>query len=218
MTEERASDFVLDLISQQVLEFGQFTLKSGRQSPYFFNLGAIDLGDGFRRLGSAYAARLRGLEYGFDVVFGPAYKGIPIAVSTAIAMAEAGQRVGVAYNRKEPKKHGEGGVLVGAPLAERRVVIVDDVLTAGTAVLESASLIREAGGDLVGILVALDRQEFVEDGSRTAVESVSERLSVPVESIAGLSDVVRCIQNDPGYRDTLRKLTSYQRAHCQVFE
>ena len=218
MTEERASDFVLDLISQQVLEFGQFTLKSGRQSPYFFNLGAVDLGDGFRRLGTAYADRLRDLEYGFDVVFGPAYKGIPIAVSTAIAMAEAGQRVGVAYNRKEPKKHGEGGVLVGAPLAERRVVIVDDVLTAGTAVLESASLIREAGGDLVGILVALDRQEFVEDGSRTAVESVSERLAVPVESIAGLSDVVRCIQNDPGYRDTLRKLTSYQRAHCQVFE
>ena len=218
MTEERASDFVLDLISQQVLEFGQFTLKSGRQSPYFFNLGAIDLGDGFQRLGTAYADRLRDLEYGFDVVFGPAYKGIPIAVSTAIAMAEAGQRVGVAYNRKEPKKHGEGGVLVGAPLAERRVVIVDDVLTAGTAVLESASLIREAGGDLVGILVALDRQEFVEEGSRTAVESVSARLAVPVESIAGLSDVVRCIQNDPGYRDTLRKLTSYQRAHCQVFE
>ena len=211
-------DFVLDLISQQVLQFGQFTLKSGRQSPYFFNLGAIDLGDGFRRLGTAYADRLRDLGYGFDVVFGPSYKGIPIAVSTAIAMAEARQRVGVAYNRKEPKQHGEGGVLIGAPLAERRVVIVDDVLTAGTAVLESASLIREAGGDLVGILVALDRQEFVEEGSRTAVESVSERLAVPVESIAGLSDVVRCIQNDPGYGDTLKELTSYQRAHCQVFE
>lgn len=218
MTEEGANDFVLDLISQHVLEFGQFTLKSGRQSPFFFNLGAIDLGDGLRRLGAAYAEKLRILEYSFDVVFGPAYKGIPIAVSTSIAMAEAGQRVGVAYNRKESKQHGEGGLLVGAPLAERRVVIVDDVITAGTAVAESASLIQEAGGVLVGILVALDRQEFVEDRSLTAVESVSEELSVPVESIASLSDVVRCVQNDPECRDTYRELANYQRSHCQVAE
>lgn len=210
--------FVLDMISQRVLKFGPFTLKSGRQSPYFFNLGAIDHGDGLRRLGSAYAERLRLLEYDFDVIFGPAYKGIPIAVSTSIAMAETGQPVGVTYNRKEPKGHGEGGVLVGTPLAERRVVIVDDVLTAGTAVVESARLVREAGGDLVGVLVALDRQEYVEEGSLTVLESISRELSVPVESIAGLNDVVRCIKSDPEYQHTLAQLTRYQQAHCQVLE
>ena len=216
--EARVNDFVRDMISQQVLKFGQFTLKSGRQSPYFFNLGAIDRSDGLRRLGSAYAERLRFLEYDFNVVFGPAYKGIPIAVSTSIALAESGYPVGVAYNRKEPKEHGEGGVLIGMPLAERKVVIVDDVLTAGTAVMESASLVREAGGDLVAVLVALDRQEYVEERSVTALENISSELSVPVESIAGLDDVVRCIKSDSEYRETLAELTNYQRAHCQVSE
>ena len=206
------------MLAQQVLEFGQFTLKSGRRSPYFFNLGAIDSGDGIRRLGSAYAERLRTLGYVFDVIAGPAYKGIPIAVSTSIDMAATGHPVGVAYNRKERKEHGEGGVLVGMPLAQRKVVIVDDVLTAGTAVLELARLVREAGGHLVAVLVALDRQEYIEDGTQTALETISGELSVPVESIAGLDDVVRCIKNDPKYHEILTELTNYQHAHCRVIE
>ncbi|MEE3279350.1 MAG: orotate phosphoribosyltransferase [Pseudomonadota bacterium] len=218
MREEKANEFVLDMLAQQVLEFGQFTLKSGRQSPYFFNLGAINSGDGLRRLGSAYSERLGALAYDFDVVAGPAYKGIPIAVSTSIAMAATGHSVGVAYNRKEQKDHGEGGILVGMPLAERRVVIVDDVLTAGTAVLEFARLVLEAGGRLVAVLVALDRQEYVEEGIQTATESISSELSVPVESIVGLNDVVRCIENHPEYREALKELASYQQAHCRVIE
>jgi orotate phosphoribosyltransferase len=145
-------------MQHEVLKFGSFTLKSGRVSPYFFNLGKISSGAAMRTLGQAYAAALAASGLEFDMLFGPAYKGIPLVTAVACALAESGRDVPYAYNRKEAKDHGEGGVMVGAP-ARGRVVIVDDVLTAGTALREAIRLLRAAGAEPVAALVALDRQE-----------------------------------------------------------
>lgn len=226
------SAFVADMIAQDVLRFGEFTLKSGRQSPYFFNLGAIDDGSGLARLGAAYARCIAGLAIDFDVIFGPAYKGIPIAVATATALAAEGRNIDVAFNRKEAKDHGEGGLLVGASIEGRRVLVVDDVMTAGTAINEAAGIIDANGGSLVGIVVAMDRQELADSATLTAVESVSERLSVPVKSIATLADVIGYLagdsygierENDRGVqlevteRANARALIiDYQRQYCRI--
>ena len=150
--------FIPWLIEQNVLRFGEFRLKSGRLSPYFFNLGAVDDGAALAHLGRCYAERILSLGWEFDVLFGPAYKGIPIAVATGIALAERGHSVPVAFNRKEAKDHGEGGVFVGAPV-EGRVLLIDDVLTAGTAVREVITMIEGAGAELAGVAIGLNRQE-----------------------------------------------------------
>ncbi|MEO7072126.1 MAG: orotate phosphoribosyltransferase [Rhodanobacter sp.] len=182
-------DFLELALARGVLRFGQFTLKSGRQSPYFFNLGHIDSGAALARLGQAYAQALVHSGLAVDMLFGPAYKGIALAAATAIALANTHDRdLPWCYNRKEAKDHGEGGTLVGAPLAGR-VLIVDDVMTAGTAVRESLALIRAQGATPAGVLIALDRQERG-SGTRSAAQEVAHDYGIPVIAIAGLEDVL----------------------------
>lgn len=218
MSDPNKQELTRLLVSQGVLKFGEFTLKSGRQSPYFFNLGAINSGAAIARLGTAYAARAT--EFGeFDAIFGPAYKGIPIAVATASALAADGRDCGWIFNRKEAKDHGEGGQFVGAPVSGR-LLLVDDVLTAGTAAREAAGLIRAAGGTLVGVLIALDRQERVTaDEPGTAVSRLSDELGVPVRSLLNLQDVIEYLDlegvadNHPD--NVISAVRDYQAAFCE---
>ena len=202
-----------------MLRFGEFTLKSGRQSPYFFNLGAINSGAAIARLGEAYADGAERLGLPFDAVFGPAYKGIPIAVATASALAARGRDCGWLFNRKEAKEHGEGGQFVGAAVTGR-LLLVDDVLTAGTAVREAAGLIKAAGGTLVGVLIALDRQErVVPDEPGTAVSRLAEELNVPVASLLSLEDVIEYLDLKGGATNhppaILAAIRDYQAAFCE---
>jgi orotate phosphoribosyltransferase len=180
----------LDLALQRgVLRFGDFTLKSGRASPYFFNLGRMDSGAALATVGDAYATAAVQSGLSFDMLFGPAYKGIPLAAACAISLARAhGRDLAWAYNRKEAKDHGEGGVLVGAPL-QGRVLIVDDVITAGTAVRESLAIIRATGAEPAGVLVALDRQERG-TGALSATQELTAEQGIPVVAIVGLQDVM----------------------------
>ena len=200
MTADAAA-FVRAMIERDVLAFGDFTLKSGRRSPYFFNLGAVADGAGHALLGRAYAAEVLRLPTTPDVVFGPAYKGIPIAVATALTLArDHGLRVGAAFDRKEAKTHGEGGRLIGAPLAGAKVAIVDDVVTDGAAKREAFAAIAAAGGAVVGVVLALDRQERPTGGERTAVESLREDLGVPVRCVANVDDVLAVLAEDRRFR------------------
>ncbi|MEJ2680443.1 MAG: orotate phosphoribosyltransferase [Gammaproteobacteria bacterium] len=195
------------LLGSGALQFGVFTLKSGRESPYFFNLGAVTRGQGIITLGRCYARALLDSAWGFDVVFGPAYKGIPIATAAAVALFERGCNTSIAYNRKEAKDHGEGGKLVGE-VRGKRVVIVDDILTAGTAARQSIDLLRAEGAEVVGLLVALDRQEVGSDG-RSATEALAADYAVPVESVARFDDVIACVR-EQGNPDQLKALVAYR--------
>src|SRR5687768_260702 len=179
-------DLCLDL---GVLRFGEFKLKSGRTSPYFFNAGLFKSGRALLELGRHYAQAIQSAELQYDLLFGPAYKGIPLVTTTAIALADRhGRDVPWAFNRKEAKDHGEGGTIVGTPLAGR-VLIVDDVITAGTAIRESVDIIRAAGATPVGVVIALDRQERGQS-TRSAVQEVEQDLGLPVTSIIKLSDLI----------------------------
>ena len=202
--------FIDFLVAQGVLKFGEFTLNSGRVSPYFFNLGAVSDGAGFAQLGRAYADATLAAEIEFDVLFGPAYKGIPIAVATATALAERGVHVGVAYNRKEAKDHGEGGMLVGAEVAGR-VLLVDDVLTSGKAIRQSVDLIAQTDASIVGTVIALDRAELF-DGGVTAVEALVSDLGVPIVSIASVADIIEQV-DDASLR---QRMVEYQQQYCRV--
>jgi orotate phosphoribosyltransferase len=180
----------LDLaLARRVLRFGEFSLKSGRTSPYFFNAGLFDSGAALDTLGGCYADALEQSGLGFDMLFGPAYKGIPLATALAVALARRGRDLPVAFNRKEAKTHGEGGLLIGAPVAGR-VLIVDDVITAGTAIRESIQTIRAAGGQPCGVLIALDRQERGQTGRRSAAQEVTAEFGLPVHAIAGLDELL----------------------------
>ena len=182
-------EFIEMILAKQVLRFGDFTLKSGRTSPYFFNAGLINDGGSLARLGASYAEAILEAGTAFDMLFGPAYKGIPLATATAVAFATHHRRnVPLAYNRKEAKAHGEGGTLVGAPL-EGRVLIVDDVLTAGTAVRESIGLIKAAGATPAGVVLALDRQERGQ-GRQSAVQEIQAAYKIPVIRIIALEHLV----------------------------
>jgi orotate phosphoribosyltransferase len=181
--------FLDQALQRGVLRFGDFTLKSGRASPYFFNLGRMDSGAALATVGDAYAAAAVQSGLSFDMLFGPAYKGIPLAAACAISLARAhGRDLAWAYNRKEAKDHGEGGVLVGAPL-QGRVLIVDDVITAGPAVRESLAIIRATGAEPAGVLVALDRQERG-TGALSATQELTAEQGIPVVAIVGLQDVM----------------------------
>ena len=185
-------DFAL---ARQVLRFGEFVTKAGRRSPYFFNAGLFHDGESLRTLGRYYAQALLQSGVAFDQVFGPAYKGIPLVAALAVALAELGQNVPWSFNRKEAKDHGEGGVVVGAPLTGR-VVIVDDVITAGTSVRESVDLIRASGATPAGVLIALDRMERGQ-GESSAVQEVSAAYGIPVIAIATLDDLMRFLAGRP---------------------
>jgi orotate phosphoribosyltransferase len=183
-------------IARQVLRFGEFTLKSGRVSPYFFNAGRFDSGAALAALGECYAAALAAAGTEFDMVFGPAYKGIPLATTLACALAARGRDVPVAFNRKEAKEHGEGGRLIGAPLAGR-VLIVDDVITAGTAIRESLQIIRAAGASPCAVVIALDRQERGQAGERSAAQEVAAEFGLPVIAVAGLEQLLQLAAENP---------------------
>ena len=214
--------FVRLMIEQNVLQFGDFVLKSGRQSPYFFNLGKVADAQGLAALGSSYAQALGASGWEFDVLFGPAYKGIPIAAAAGVALAGQGANPGITYNRKEAKDHGEGGQLVGADISGQQVVVIDDVLTAGTAVREALGLIKSAGGKLQGVLVALDREERVQDGSDnpadgsgiTAIGALEQELNVPVRSIVKLQDVIDYLDSEGAHSEALHAILNYRETYC----
>ena len=181
-------EFLAFALACEVLRFGDFTTKAGRKTPYFFNAGLFNDGDRLRKLGRFYAEALQASGVACDQLFGPAYKGIALAAATAIALSEKGQNLPWSFNRKEAKDHGEGGVVVGAPL-RGRVLIVDDVITAGTSVRESVELIRAHGANPAGVLIALDRMERGQ-GSASAVQEVRALYGIPVVAIATLDDLL----------------------------
>ena len=204
-------DFIRAMLERDALLFGDFVLKSGRRSPYFFNLGAVADGAGHDLVGKAYANEVVRLPVQPDVLFGPAYKGIPIAVSVAVALArDHGVNIGAAFNRKEAKTHGEGGMLVGASMAGSRVVIVDDVVTDGAAKREAHEIITAAGGEVVGIVLALDRQEPSTDSGETAVAALERDLQVPVRCVANLDDVIAFLASDGGFENERKRLLAHR--------
>lgn len=212
--------FIEFMLAQNVLKFGEFTLNSGRVSPYFFNMGSVSDGAAFAQLGQAYAEVILAADLEFDVLFGPAYKGIPIAVATAIALSERGKNVGVAFNRKEAKDHGEGGMLVGAPVSGR-VLLVDDVLTSGKAIRSAVELISATGAQISGAVIAMDRQEILDVEQTaseriTAVNTLAQDLGAPVISIAKMSDLVGYLarSDDLAASDTLTRMREYQARFC----
>jgi orotate phosphoribosyltransferase len=207
-------DFIEMILAKQVLRFGDFTLKSGRTSPYFFNAGLINDGGSLARLGACYAQAIIDAGIAFDMFFGPAYKGIPLATATAVAFADRHRRnVPIAYNRKEAKAHGEGGNLIGAPL-EGQVLIVDDVLTAGTAVRESIGIIKAAGAKPAGVVLAFDRQERGV-GPQSAVQEIQANYGIPVVRIITLDHLIDYLEaGGDGDGDELASLRNHRRMHC----
>ena len=204
-------DFIRAMLEREAFLFGDFVLKSGRKSPYFFNLGAVADGAGHDAVGKAYAKQVMGLPVQPDVLFGPAYKGIPLAVATAVALeANFGINVGAAFNRKEAKAHGEGGTLVGASMQGRKVAIVDDVVTDGAAKREAHEIITAAGGTVVAIVLALDRQEPSADRGETAVSALQRDLGVPVRCVANVDDVLAFLGADERYASERDALLAHQ--------
>lgn len=211
MIRTHQKEFIELILARQVLRFGQFTLKSGRVSPYFFNAGLINDGLALGKAGACYAQAIIDSGLGFDMLFGPAYKGIPLATATVIALSSRhGRNVPVAFNRKEVKLHGEGGNLIGAPLAGR-VLIVDDVITAGTAIREAIDFIRAAGAIPAGVVLALDRQERGQ-GALSAVQEVQTAFSIPVIRIITLGDIIEHLET-AGRADDLAALRNYRSRH-----
>jgi orotate phosphoribosyltransferase len=190
-------DFIEFAVGCQVLRFGEFKTKAGRLSPYFFNAGLFNDGNSLGKLAEFYAKAAEAGGVQFDMLFGPAYKGIPLVAAIAIALAQRGQNFPFAFNRKEAKDHGEGGNIVGAPL-QGRVLIVDDVISAGTSVRESVELIRSAGATPAGVLIALDRQERGQ-GALSAVQEVQRDYSIPVVAVAGLKDLMTFLGERPDF-------------------
>ena len=204
------TDFIELARQHNVLKFGEFTLKSGRISPYFFNAGAFCSGDALAQLGRCYAQRIVESGVQFDVLLGPAYKGIPLATTTAVALAEHhGRDVPFAYNRKEAKSHGEGGVMVGAPL-QGRVLIIDDVITAGTAVREVIAMITEAGAELAGVSVGLNRKERGA-GALSAIQELEQDYGVPVMSIIDMDHIIAYLEaSEEGLAPSLHAMRDYR--------
>ncbi|CAM3725558.1 orotate phosphoribosyltransferase [Vibrio aquimaris] len=202
-------EFIEFALEKQVLKFGEFTLKSGRKSPYFFNAGLFNTGRDLARLGRFYAAALADSGIEFDVLFGPAYKGIPIATTTAVALADHHNLdTPYCFNRKEAKDHGEGGNLVGSAL-EGRIMLVDDVITAGTAIRESMQIIQSNGADLAGVLVAIDRQEKGK-GDLSAIQEVERDFGCAVISIVSLGDLVSYLEEQGDAIEHLAAVKAYR--------
>src|ERR1700723_2362051 len=209
MTSAYQTDFIDLCVRLGVLRFGSFTLKSGRQSPYFFNAGLFNTGDAIGAVGRAYAAALAAFYREFGMLFGPAYKGIPLVPVTAAPLVEiAGRNLPFAFNRKEAKDHGEGGSIVGSSLSGG-VLIVDDVITAGTAIRESIDIIKNAGAKPAGVLLALDRQERAPESRLSAVQEVRERYGVPVVSVVNLADLMHHVSLQ-GREDDLQRMQAYR--------
>ncbi|MFZ2652719.1 MAG: orotate phosphoribosyltransferase [Burkholderiaceae bacterium] len=213
-----AQEFVKFAVDCGVLRFGEFRTKAGRLSPYFFNAGHFDDGAKLGRLAQFYARRILACGLPFDMLFGPAYKGIPLAAAVAVELARQGRNLPFAYNRKEAKDHGEGGSLIGAPVAGR-VLVVDDVISAGTSVHESCAIVARAGGKAVGLAIALDRQErSSEDGTDSAgsaVQFVTSRLQMQVAAIATLADLLQYLASnaDAALREHWPRVAAYSKRY-----
>ncbi|MCK8137910.1 MULTISPECIES: orotate phosphoribosyltransferase [Pseudoalteromonas] len=207
--KEYQKEFIEFALEKQVLKFGEFTLKSGRTSPYFFNAGLFNTGRDLARLGRFYAAALEDAAIEYDVLFGPAYKGIPIATTTAVALADHYNKdVPYCFNRKEKKAHGEGGSLVGSGL-KGKIMLVDDVITAGTAIRESMEIIAENGADLSGVLIALDRQEKGK-AELSAIQEVERDFNTQVTSIVKLADLISYLENQGTMDEHLAAVKAYR--------
>ena len=215
--QEYQFEFIRLALARDALRFGEFTLKSGRVSPYFFNAGSFDDGASLAVLGRCYAAAIAASGIDFDMLFGPAYKGIPLAAATAAALySDHGRNLPFAFNRKEAKSHGEGGSIVGRPLAGR-VLIVDDVITAGTAIRESVEIIRAAGAEPAGVALALDRQELGRDAQgrdlpESAAQEVGRLYGIPCVSILSLADLIEALRRGEGLLPTehLQAMEAYR--------
>lgn len=210
MTDFRR-EFIKFAVEQNVLRFGEFITKAGRASPYFFNAGLFYTGSALGSLSRFYAKAALASGLQFDVLFGPAYKGITLAAATSVALADAGRDTPFCYNRKEAKDHGEGGVLVGAPL-KGRVLIIDDVISAGTSVRESVEMIRATGAEPAGVLIALDRRERGL-GELSAVQEVERNYGIPVISIASLDDLLGFLADQPEMADNLVRVEQYRKQY-----
>lgn len=210
-THDFRREFVEFAIRTGVLRFGEFRTKAGRLSPYFFNAGLFHDGLSLGELSRYYAKAALASGIAFDLIFGPAYKGITLAAATAVALAQMGHNVPFSYNRKEAKDHGEGGNIVGAPL-RGRVLVIDDVISAGTSVRESEAMIRAAGAVPAGVLIALDRQERGQ-GSLSATQEVSRNFGIPVTAIATLDDVLATLRGRADLRDRIPAIEEYRRQY-----
>jgi len=204
-------DFIAFAIQKEVLKFGEFKTKAGRLSPYFFNAGLFNDGESLMRLGEFYAQAIKNSGIEFDMLFGPAYKGITLAASIAIALAKDGHNVPYAYNRKEAKDHGEGGVIVGSPL-KGRVLIIDDVISAGTSVRESVELINASGATACGVAIAIDRQEKGL-GELSAVQEVINSNKIPVCAIANLNDLLAYLHDKTEMAQNLHAVEAYRQKY-----
>jgi orotate phosphoribosyltransferase len=207
MTDFR-QEFIEFALARGVLCFGEFKTKAGRLSPYFFNAGLFNDGDALRRLGQFYAKALVAADVPFDMLFGPAYKGIPLVAAVAVALAEIGRNLPFCFNRKEAKDHGEGGMTVGAPL-RGRVLIVDDVISAGTSVRESVQIIRDAGAQPAGVAIALNRMERG-SGPQSATQEVRSQYGIPVVSIATLDDLTAWLERKGDMAQQLQRVRRYR--------
>jgi orotate phosphoribosyltransferase len=212
---DHRSRFLHLALRADALRFGDFTLKSGRQSPYFFNAGLFNSGALLADLAGCYADAVDAHGVQFDLLFGPAYKGIPLATALACEYASRGRDLPMAFNRKEAKAHGEGGALIGAPLAGQRVLIVDDVITAGTAIREALTIIRDSGGVAAGIVIALDRQEAVDPSvsRRSAAQTVADEHGLPVIAVASLADLLEFAGGNAELVAQRERLLAYRAAY-----
>lgn len=207
--EKYQKDFLSFAIDIGVLKFGEFTLKSGRQSPYFFNSGLFNTGRSLAQLGSFYAQAIMRSNVEFDLIYGPAYKGIPLASALAIALANDYQKdLPYAFNRKEVKDHGEGGIIVGSPL-QGKVLIIDDVISAGTSVRESIDIISAQGAQPAAVIIALDRQE-VGKGDKTAIQEVEQEFGIPVVSIVCLGDLINYLEQQKDMQQSVAAIKEYR--------
>jgi len=204
-------EFIAFAIKKEVLRFGEFKTKAGRLSPYFFNAGLFNDGESLMKLGEFYAVAIIKSGIEFDMLFGPAYKGITLVASIAIAFARNGHNIPYAYNRKEAKDHGEGGVIVGSPL-QGRVLIIDDVISAGTSVRESVEMINANGANACGVAIAIDRQEKGL-GALSAVQEVIKNNQIPVCAITNLDDLLSYLQNQPGMANNLHAVEAYRQQY-----
>lgn len=208
MNSDFRQDFIQFAVATKVLCFGEFKTKAGRLSPYFFNTGLFNDGNSLRTLGQFYAKGIAEAGLAYDMLYGPAYKGIPLVSSTAVALAESGRNLPFCFNRKEVKDHGEGGMTVGAPLAGR-VLIVDDVISAGTSVRESVQVIRAAGAEPAGVVISFDRMERG-SGALSAVDEVRTKYEIPVISISTLDDLVRYLARHDELARQLHAVEAYR--------
>ncbi|HZP91832.1 MAG TPA: orotate phosphoribosyltransferase [Burkholderiales bacterium] len=211
MSSDFRQDFIQFALAKKVLCFGEFKTKAGRISPYFFNAGLFNDGESLSKLGQFYAKAIIAAGLQCDMLFGPAYKGIPLVVATAVALAETGRNLPFCFNRKEEKDHGEGGATIGAPLAGR-VLIVDDVISAGTSVRESVGIIRAAGAQPCGVVISLDRMERG-IGAASAVQEVQAQFGTPVVSIASLDDLMTFLRQHPDMAYQLQSVQRYRQQY-----